>query len=182
MGDLTYVSIDPGGSESGRTIGVVAWDESGLPLIMQQFNQDELDEFLKNLQEKKDTLKVIIVESYRVFSHKLEAHRNKKMTTSECIGRIKFAAKMLGVTVVEQPSSILQTAEKWSGTKLPSNHANSHQVSAYLHGYFYLHRRGVIKARVLGRIRAGTNSQLVPEGVGPDEEISLPYEGDDSMD
>jgi hypothetical protein len=181
VGDLTYVSIDPGGSDSGRTIGVVAWDESGLPLKMEQYNKDELNEFLFNLQEVKDTLKVIIYEGYRVFSHKLEVHRNQKMKTSECIGRIQFAAKILGVPVVEQPSKILSTAEKWSGVKLPSNHAQSHQVSAYLHGYFYLHRRNVIQARVLQRIKSGTDSKLVPEGFGPDEEISLPNPGDDSL-
>lgn len=161
MGDPTYVSIDPGGSASGRrTIGVVMWDESGLPLKMEQYDQDELDEFLQNLQEVKDTLKVIIVESYRVFSHKLESHRNKKMLTSECIGRIKFAARMLGVKVVEQPSTILSTAEKWSGTKLPKNHDRSHSVSAYLHGYYYLHRENVLRARVLERIQGKPDSNV----------------------
>lgn len=177
MGDPTYVSIDPGGSTTGRTIGVVMWDESGLPLKMEQYNQDELDEFLQNLQEVKDTLKVIIVESYRVFSHKLEAHRNKKMLTSECIGRIKFAAKTLGVPVVEQPSTILSTAEKWAGAKMPSNHARSHSVSAYLHGYFYLHKHGVLRARVLERIQGKANSNV--DGRVRDEEI--PDEGYDLM-
>lgn len=177
MGDPTYVSIDPGGSASGnRTIGVVMWDESGLPLKMEQYDQDELDEFLSNLQEVKDTLKVIIVESYRVFSHKLEAHRNRKMLTSECIGRIKFAAKMLGVPVVEQPSTILSTAELWSGTKMPKNHAKSHSVSAYLHGYFYLHKQGIIRPRVLERIQGKSDSN-VDSGSGveqaPDEGINL---------
>jgi hypothetical protein len=160
VGDPTYVSIDPGGSATGSTIGVVMWDELGLPLKMEQYTQDELDEFLTNLQEVKDTLKVIIVEGYRVFSHKLDAHRNKKMTTSECIGRIKFAAKMLGVSLVEQPSTILITAEKWSGTKMPKNHAKSHSVSAYLHGYFYLHKHGVLRARVLERIQGKSNSNV----------------------
>lgn len=161
MGDPTYVSIDPGGSASGkRTIGVVMWDESGLPLKMEQYDQDELDEFLSNLQAVRSTLKVIIVEGYRVFSHKLEAHRNQKMLTSECIGRIKFAAKMLGVPVVEQASTVLSTAEKWSGTKMPKNHDKSHSVSAYLHGYFYLHKQGILRARVLERIQGKSDSNV----------------------
>lgn len=177
MGSLTYVSIDPGGSASGRTIGVVAWDELGSPLKMEQFNQDELDQFLMNLREVQDTLKVIIVESYRVFSHKLEAHRNKKMGTSECIGRIKFAARLLGATVVEQPSSILSIAQKWSGTKMPSNHDQSHQVSAYLHGYYFLHRRGIIQARVLERIPGRPDRKLETSGKSATEGVQLPNEG-----
>ena len=162
MGDLTYVSIDPGGSQVGaRTIGLARWDESGRLLFMDQYSLQEMQDFLINLQEVKNgQLKAFIVEEYRVLPEKLAIHNRSKLETSQCIGQIKMSARILGVKVIEQPSTILGIAQQWSGTKMPKDHSKSHQISAYLHGYYYLYRKGLIKSRVLERLQKRDDSKL----------------------
>lgn len=139
----TYISFDPG----AKFTGVVSWDDKGKMLHLAQYGEKELDKFFDTVPTEK--LKTIIYELYRVFDHKLSAHRWSKVETVEAIGLIKHFARKHNLKLVSQPSNILAVAQKWSGAVIPSDHALSHGPSAYNHGYFYLHQQGIIPARVL---------------------------------
>ena len=93
-------------------------------------------EFVRMLQKYEP--KTVVIEDYRVFSHKLKAHRNSRMNTSQMIGKVETLGTLFNYEMILQPSSILPVAEKWTQTPLPKNHSISHQFSALNHARFYL--------------------------------------------
>lgn len=138
-----YVGIDP-----GETAGVACLDKNGELIRLEQYKEAELDEFMASLDVKLGPI-TFIVEDYRIFGHKVVAHIGKPLKTAEQIGAIKRFCRSNGIECVVQASRILPTAIKWSGIVMPKTHSQTHKWSAYLHAYYYLHLKGVIKARVL---------------------------------
>lgn len=142
------VSFDP-----GETTGVAIWDynhakEKGRPWQTHQFKQTELDEFLYVDIEGKDINKFVI-EEYMI-NPKIP-HNWSKAETIQVIGQLKGIARIRKIEIVMQRPSILPVAEGWSGIRREGagGHANSHWRSAVLHGYYYLHKNGIIPARVV---------------------------------
>lgn len=146
----SWVSFDP-----GKTTGMTFWiknkeTEEPQCILVNQFNEEELDDFLEDIGG--NPLKqpdVMIVEEYRIFGQKKNAHVGSKVETIQVIGQLKAFARKHKIEIVEQPANILVIAQLWSGKKMPSDHSKSHWVSAYLHAYYYLHKQGLLKARVL---------------------------------
>lgn len=138
-----YVAWDP-----GETTGVACWDAKPERICINQFRLPELDNFLLTELEPNPP-KVFIIEGYQVFGHKAEAHIGSKLETSQIIGALKYFARRYKIEIIEQSSHILKVAQKFSGVKIPTDHKISHWASAYNHGYYYLHNKGLIKPRVL---------------------------------
>jgi hypothetical protein len=146
MSDCTsWVSFDPG-KTTGMTLWVKLENEEPRCTRVDQFNEQELDYFLDELEGWVD---VFIIEEYRIFGQKKEAHVGSKVETIQIIGQLKAYARQYKIEIVEQPASILTIAQLWSGCKIPKDHSISHWASAYNHAYYYLHKQGLIKARVL---------------------------------
>lgn len=139
---VKYVSFDP-----GVTTGVATWDEEGNLLRNIGVQQAGLDALLYGF-EQINTIKVFVVEEYRVYASKAVAHIGSKVETAQVIGQISATARRMGIEVVMQPATILNIAMMWAQVKKPKGHLPD-DVSAYLHGYYYLHRKGIIKAKVL---------------------------------
>lgn len=144
----SWVSFDP-----GKTTGVTVWQqkpeqEEPQCVRVEQLNQEELDNFLNPIPVI-PVPKVFIIEDYRVFGQKKNAHVGSRVETAKVIGYIEGCARRHKIEVVLQPASILSIAVLWSGKKMPSDHSVSHWVSAYNHAYYYLHKQGLLKARVL---------------------------------
>lgn len=137
----TYVSFDPG---ENSNIGYVVWDERATPIKTDQVSISGLDALFEELP---DTVTTFIVEGYTVFGH--VNHTGSKVVTAQVIGYIKGEARSRKIKCIEQPSSILKTAQMWSGVKLDGKHSVSHWKSAYNHGYYYLFNLGLIRPRVL---------------------------------
>jgi hypothetical protein len=140
-----WISFDP-----GKITGVTVWtkptEDEPQCVKVNQFNEQELDEFLDGLEGWVD---VFIIEEYRIFGQKKNAHVGSKVETIQVIGQLKAYARKYKIEIVEQPARILTIAQLWSGCKIPSDHSISHWASAYNHAYYYLHKQGLIKARVL---------------------------------
>lgn len=144
-----YISVDP-----GKNVGVATWDEHGNFLRKTIFALEDFETYLGSLLDRKHEILAFIVEEYRVYGSKAHAHIGSKVETAQCIGKIKMIAKLLGVPVVEQPATILNGAAKWAGVKRSGSHWKD-DVSAYLHGYYYLHKtKKLIRARVLDERKA----------------------------
>lgn len=148
-----YISWDPGEVR----IGIAGWTEEGECPANIQIEKDIFFEYIKKMQklftehpDKKP--KVFIVEDYRVFAHKIKVHIGSRLETARVIGALEAFAKLNDIKFVLQPSSILGITQMWSGVRMPSDHSKSDKVSAYLHGYHYLHKQGIIKARVLDEL------------------------------
>jgi hypothetical protein len=145
-----WISFDP-----GKTTGVTVWgcnslEEEPQCISVHQLNQEELDNFLDQVEMfDPSSTKAFIIEEYIIFGHKKEAHVGSKVETIQVIGQLKAFARKYKIKVVEQPARILTIAQLWSGCKIPSDHSISHWASAYNHAYYYLHKQGLIKARVL---------------------------------
>lgn len=146
-----YLAFDP-----GLRTGIAGWNESGVTTLIHKTVHGDiaLDEFLDTLEE--DPPDVFIIEEYVVYGSNLQANVGTKVHTAQVIGSLKAWARRHKVIVVEQRSDIKEVAALWSGTQLPPKHKrkNWHMpdwLAAYLHGYYYLHRMGVIKPRVLER-------------------------------
>lgn len=99
-----------------------------------QMPMEEFPEWLENI----DTPEHIVYEKYRVFGHKAKAHIGSDVPTLQNVGHLTSYASRHKVPMTFQYPDILPVAERWSGMKLPSNHAQSHQYSALNHGYYYL--------------------------------------------
>jgi hypothetical protein len=149
MNDCTsWISFDP-----GKTTGMTVWSSVGKAepqcVRVEQFNEEELDNFLEKLVDPLRIPDVFIIEEYIIFGHKKNAHIGSKVETVQVIGQLKAFARKYKIEIVEQPARILTIAQLWSGCKIPSDHSISHWASAYNHAYYYLHKQGLIKARVL---------------------------------
>lgn len=135
------VAIDP-----GDTAGIAIFSAPSYQLEkMDQVNYKNFDDYMTNLASEFD-IKMFVIEEYIVFHKKAGAHAGSKLRVKEQIGAIGLMSKLLGVPMERQMSSILKIAEKQSGMKMPHTHSETHKFSAFLHGWYYLHKKGLIKS------------------------------------
>ena len=126
------------------------WDDpKERPILIQDLNENSLDNLLSNLADlnKLRSIEHVIIEEYRVFNDKFN-HQGDKVHTAQVIGLIKGFCRTLKIPFTEQPARVRTVAALWSGTKVPRGHMPDY-MSAYLHGYFWLHKNGFIPPRVL---------------------------------
>ena len=72
-----------------------------------------------------------------------------RLETVQVIGMIKRSNYCIGLPdVVEVRADAKNTAAQWSGTRLPKGHLDNWKA-AYLIGYYWLHKKGIIPPRVL---------------------------------
>lgn len=142
---IRFVAFDP-----GLRTGIASWNEHGVIVqVHKTVHGDEaLDEYLDTLDDH--PVGVFIIEEYRVYGSNLKANVGSKVHTAQVIGSLKSYARRHQITIVEQRADVKGAAAKWSGTQIPSGHMPD-WMAAYLHGYYYLHRVGLIKPRVLER-------------------------------
>lgn len=138
---ITYISFDP-----GKTTGIALWNEKGATLGTFEYSIPRVEKFLQN--EIPPTVKVLIVEEYRLYGSLALAQTGSKLETVQVIGMIKLAGSWLKIPVVEQRSDIKINTAKWAGIKVPKGHMPD-WMAAFLHGYHYLHQKGIIPPRVL---------------------------------
>ncbi len=136
--DVHYVAIDP-----GKRIGFMEFTSEGVPYWPGfTFNFEELQDYLDNIQDPK----IIIVEDYVINPHvKQGGSRGDAM---QVIGYLKAWCRKRNIKLALQKNTVLSIAFMWSGVKKPKGHLPD-VLSAYLHGYYYLHKNGIIRARVL---------------------------------
>lgn len=137
-----YVAFDP-----GKTTGVAVWDESGKAILVGcELNEDDLDNYLDNLVP--ETVKLFIIEEYRIYSS--VPHIGSKVETVQVIGQLKAYARKHNIKTIEVPADRKEIAAKWAQVSLPKGKTHLPDwKAAYLIGYYYLHREGVIEPSVL---------------------------------
>lgn len=155
--DPYYASWDPGGSRTERTTGLAYWDEQATLIDMVSLTEKEFDE---EIQKIPDTIRVFIIEQYTPYGH--INHTGNKLLTAQRIGDIKGYARRNNIQVVEQKADILKIASMWAQYRITYNKRGKKQhipdyISAYLHGYYYLYNKGLIKPKVLERLENKDN-------------------------
>lgn len=131
---MRVLAVDPGG-----TNGLAWFDENYQFVGMAQVKLDELPIWLDKHEPKPD---VIVLENYRLWKHKALQQAGSTMPASQGIGMVKSYATINGIKVVEQSPQILDGAQKQTQMFMPKDHSQSHWVSAYNHGMWYLIGQG----------------------------------------
>jgi hypothetical protein len=139
------VAIDP-----GDTVGICIFDENGGVQVLDQlpFEAPDGKDFLHWLEEFNHPVDTVVFETWITYRQKAAKQVGSKQKAAQGIGAIKSFAIRKKAKLVEQKADIMPIAMQWSGLKMPSQHSKTHKYAAYLHGYFYLQKEGIIKPRV----------------------------------
>jgi hypothetical protein len=134
-----FISFDP-----GKATGWATFDEEGNLTDKGIYRSlDDLKDGLQAVMLMGDQPKVFIIEDFRLFSHKAVQQSGSDMPASQAIGSIELAAAVCRAEIVKQGSDILPIGERFAGVKLPKNHDESHDIAAYVHGFYYLVKKGI---------------------------------------
>lgn len=139
------VAIDP-----GDTVGICIFNAQGGVEVIDQLPFESADgkDFLHWLEEFPHAVDTVVYERWITYRQKAHKQVGSKQKAAQGIGAIKSFAIRKKAKLVEQPADIMVIAKQWSGLKMPSQHSKTHKYAAYLHGYYYLQKEGVIQPRV----------------------------------
>lgn len=146
---MTLLAIDPGRSYKGeKTIGYAVFSErSGEEYERGQLTFEELMDELEpggGLVFSGYQVETVVIEDYVNNTRSKGGQRNG---TSECIGMVEYACHLSSdVVFIRQPPSALGPAKLHApeGSYKKLQHLR-HEDSAFLHGYEFLVRVGIIK-------------------------------------
>lgn len=139
------LAVDPGKSTGWAVFkGNVIFD-MGITRTVDEFSE-WLDKFLWTYGANPDT---IVYEDFQLFKNKALQQSGSRMEATQVIGIIKHWGRQVEAEMIRQPASILPIAQKFSKMKMPSNHRDSHHISAANHAYYYL----------------VTNNMILPNGI-----------------
>lgn len=127
-----YLALDP-----GKATGWSTWDKRGIFLDKGTvWDYDELHDLLAGFPI---TIKVVIVEDFKLFGNKAKSQIGSRMPASLSIGRIETFAKLWGAKLVKQPSHVKSIAERLTGQSTKGmDHSKTHVIDAYNAGEYWL--------------------------------------------
>jgi hypothetical protein len=134
------ISVDP-----GETTGIAYWENDGTFISREALPQDDLLDKLETLSG----VTVIVAEDYRLRQGKQMVQTGSRFVAVQIIGALKAYARRVGAKFYLQPANVLTVAALHSGVKRPSNHAISHDIDAYNHGYYYFETKGLLQPKPL---------------------------------
>ncbi len=135
------LSVDP-----GDTSGIAYWENDGTFISREALNFEDL---LEKLTDFPEDVTVIVCEDYRLRQGRQAAQTGSRFVAVQVIGALKLLAKRKKAKMVLQPPTVLTIAAMHSGVKRPSNHAKSHDIDAYNHGYYYFETKGLLEPKPL---------------------------------
>lgn len=134
------ISVDP-----GETSGIAYWTDTGEFVEKEALTQEELFDKIEQLEN----VTAIVCEDYRLRQGKQMVQTGSRFVAVQIIGALKAYARRVGAKIFLQPANILTVAALHSGAKRPSNHAISHDIDAYNHGYYYFETKGLLTPKPL---------------------------------
>jgi hypothetical protein len=138
--------------DPGDTTGWAAFDEEGSLMNMGHILFSDLPEFLAKYGDTE--ISYVVVEDFVLFAKRAVKQAGSRMKASQVIGMLKLWAAQKNAILVMQQANIKPAAMKWSQMHMPSDHSQTHQFDAYLHGYYWLHTHGIIKTQLQLEIEA----------------------------
>jgi len=134
------ISVDP-----GETTGIAYWSDQGEFVEREALDQEALFDKLEQL----GNVTTVVCEDYRLRQGKQMVQTGSRFVAVQIIGALKAYARRVGAKFVLQPAQVLTVAALHSGVKRPSNHAKSHDIDAYNHGYYYFETKGLLQPKPL---------------------------------
>jgi len=108
----------------------------------------DFDQLIDKLEELQN-ITAVVCEDYRLRQGKQMAQTGSRFVAVQIIGALKAYAKRVKAKFVLQDAQVLTIAALHSGVKRPSNHAKSHDIDAYNHGYYYFETKGLLQPKPL---------------------------------
>ena len=133
------LAVDP-----GKVNGISIF-RAGKVVSIDQVHLDDLPTFLSKFKDDyghRDNV-VVVYENFKLFKGRAIQQSGSSMEASQAIGQLKMVAAQNRWKIYDQPPSIKPIAQKWSGSKPPKNHSQSHQIDAYNHGVYWLIRNNM---------------------------------------
>jgi hypothetical protein len=134
------ISVDP-----GETSGIAYWTDTGEFVEKEALTQEQLFDKIEQLED----VTAVVVEDYRLRQGKQMVQTGSRFVAVQIIGALKAYARRVGAKFFLQPANVLTVAALHSGVKRPSNHAISHDIDAYNHGYYYFETKGLLAPKPL---------------------------------
>ena len=134
------ISVDP-----GETTGIAYWSDKGDFVEKEALTQEQLFDKIESLEN----VTAIVCEDYRLRQGKQMAQTGSRFVAVQVLGALKAYSHKVGAKFVLQPANVLTVAALHSGVKRPSNHAKSHDIDAYNHGYYYFETKGLLQPKPL---------------------------------
>jgi hypothetical protein len=134
------ISVDP-----GETTGIAYWSDTGDFVEKETLTQEQLFDKIEALEN----ITAIVCEDYRLRQGKQMVQTGSRFVAVQIIGALKAYAQRVKAKFVLQPANVLTVAALHSGVKRPSNHAKSHDIDAYNHGYYYFETKGLLQPKPL---------------------------------
>lgn len=138
---MRLVSVDP-----GETTGIAVW-EGSKSVETFKLSFEEALAYFGSLLFSDEPPEVIVYEDFRLYSaHSHDGRmQGNRFETSQVIGMVKLVGKVLGVELASQGANILRLAAMHSGRKIPAKGHIDDELSAYLHGFYYLETKGLME-------------------------------------
>lgn len=148
---MVLLAVDPGRSYAGeKTIGYSVFERDGAEVERGSLSFEMLCQklvFDKPLLEFRGFIvDSVVIEDF--VNDPKSARGGQRNGTSECIGAVEILTIQARVPFTRQRNAILGPAKLLAGYEQTLKHL-PHQDSAYLHGYYYLVKAGVLGARGL---------------------------------
>lgn len=131
--------------DPGDTTGIAVFDIDG---SVKEMLHKSLDDLLLWLANYEAPVQLVICEDFILFRKRAMQQSGSRMKASQAIGAIKAFALQKGATFELQKPEIKPIAMKWSQIAMPADHSKTHMYDAYLHGYYWLAKNGVIKTKL----------------------------------
>lgn len=132
---MITLSVDP-----GENVGYALWDggecyENG-KVSRSQFMQWLVDGYFNGVDR-------VVAEDFKLFRGRAQKQVGSKMPASLVLGALELWCRQQGIWLEKQHSGILSIASLHANRPLPQGHCPD-DLSAYLHGYYYLENTGVL--------------------------------------
>jgi hypothetical protein len=147
------ISWDP-----GLTTGYATFSNHGIPIELGDLKASELFDFMESFKIPEGELNTVIVEDYRIFSNKAQAHILKKLTAPKVIGSLEYWAHINGCEFILQTPSTKEMGYRYANIAKAANHNFSHSLDAYAHGVFYIVNRKITTAESFRKASNGSNN------------------------
>lgn len=129
-----YLAIDPGGSTGWAT-----FTEDGHAITLGTCRtREQVYELLRKVNPQH-----LIVEDW--ITKQNAQLGGDKLEVIRVIGALEFYAYIKRIPIVEQPNTIKGIGYKWAGLKQGGPKRDSHERDAYVHGVYFLQRKGIRK-------------------------------------
>lgn len=147
--------------DPGKTTGFAIWSPEGELRELGQCDINDMVTTWRRLESTHGKITAVIYEDFRLFAKKARQQTGSNMPASQVIGMLRTLAELSDAHETVQPANIKDIAIKWSGVARPLDHSATHSIDAYLHGFYWMKRQGIVKT-VLQKQKAAENNQGEP--------------------